>query len=161
MQENKKSDMIKDPRKLLTKDDATPSMFINDISKMFGQAVKRESERVGISHGYRKMLMCLSHEDGITQLQIVKRTHLTAPTVSVALSKMEAEGLVKRSTDEKDLRQLRVYITEKGREKDRFIRQKCEETEEVMLKGVSEQEQEQLLSVLRKILKNLIDEEEK
>lgn len=161
MQEDKTTDMIKNPRMLLQKDDATPSMFINDISKMFGMAVKRESERVGISHGYRKMLMCLSHEDGITQLQIVKRTHLTAPTVSVALSKMEAEGLVIRRADEKDLRQMRVYITEKGREMDNFIRQKCQETEKIMLRGISEKEQEQLVSVLRKILKNLIDEEDK
>lgn len=161
MQEDKTTDMIKNPRMLLQKDDATPSMFINDISKMFGMAVKRESERVGISHGYRKMLMCLSHEDGITQLQIVKRTHLTAPTVSVALSKMEAEGLVIRRADEKDLRQMRVFITDKGREMDNFIRHKFEETEEIMLRGVSQQEQEQLLSVLRKILKNLIDEEDK
>ena len=65
----------KDPRKLLTKRDAKPSMFINDISRLFMQKVRRECEKSGISHGYHKLLMELSHNEGATQLQLVKLTH--------------------------------------------------------------------------------------
>ncbi len=157
---DEKNNCIDRQKHLLEKEDATPSMFINDISKMFGMSVRRESERVGISHGYRKMLMHLAHEDGITQLMLVKKTHLTAPTVSVALSKMESEGLVTRQADPKDMRQVRVFITEKGREKDDFIREKCHETEKIMMKNISPQEQEQLEIILRKILRNLVEAEE-
>lgn len=152
---------MKRPEKLLEKDDATPSMFINDISRMFGHTVRRETERAGISHGCRKMLMCLAHRDGVTQLQIVKETRLTAPTVSVALSKMEADGLVVRKADEHDLRQVRVYITEKGRQTDDFMRSKCMEVEELMLRNISEEERKQLISTLRKVLRNLVESEGK
>ncbi len=151
----------KKPKRLLEKEDAKPSMLINDISRMFGHRVRRESERAGISHGNRKLLMELSHEDGVSQLSLVKHTHLSAPTVSVALSKLEADGLVRREADVTDLRQVKVYITDKGREKDDFIREKCHETEEIMLDGISKDEYDSLITTLKKILSNLIDEEEK
>jgi DNA-binding MarR family transcriptional regulator len=106
------------------------------------------------------MLMFLSHEDGVTQLQIVRHTRLSAPTVSVALAKMEADGLVVRKSDERDMRQVRVYITDKGRQTDDFMRSKCGETEEKMLRGISQEELKNLNDTLRKILKNLLESED-
>ncbi|MGN0602203.1 MAG: MarR family winged helix-turn-helix transcriptional regulator, partial [Oscillospiraceae bacterium] len=144
-------------QKMLESDDVTPSMYINDLSKIFNTTVSRATERMDISHGYRRMLFHLAHNDGVTQLELVKLTHLTPPTVSVSLSKMEKDGLVKRVADEKDMRQVRVYLTEKGREHDNFVRMKCRETEQVMLQGVTETEQEELCRIMRKMLKNLWD----
>ena len=77
-----------------------------------------------MSHGSRRILFTLAHDDGLTQLQLVKLTHLTAPSVSAALVKLENDDLVKRVTDTKDLRQIRVYLTEKGREYNNFVREK-------------------------------------
>jgi DNA-binding MarR family transcriptional regulator len=151
---------VRCPEKLLEKEDATPSMFINDISKLFKQRVSSETERAGISDGCRKMLMFLAHEDGVSQLQIVKHTRLSAPTVSVALAKMEADGLVIRKADEHDMRQVKVFITESGRETDEFMHSKCAETESVMLDGITEEELGALNSTLRKILKNLLESED-
>lgn len=144
-------------QKMLEGDELTPSMYVNDVAKLFNTTVSRATERVGISHGYRQILFHLAHNDGVTQLQLVKLTHLTAPTVSVALVKMEKEGLVRRETDEKDMRQVRVYLTEKGREKDDFVRNKCYETEEKMLSGVTEQEKKELCRVMKKIVINLME----
>lgn len=145
-------------RRALVSDDVTPSMYLNDIAKIFNTTVSRATERMGISQGFRGMLFHLAHEDGLTQLQLVKLTHLTAPTVSVALSKMEKNGLVRREADDKDMRQVRVYLTEKGREHDNFVRSKCRETEEKMLRGVSEEEQKELCKILKKLLENLADD---
>lgn len=134
-------------------------MYIGDISRLFECTVHGAAERNGMSHGYRRMLFHLAHGDGITQLELVKLTRLTAPTVSVALAKMEKEGLVKRVSDEKDMRKVKVYLTEKGREHDDFIKAKSHETEEKMLKGISEEEKEQLVCTLRKILTNMLEKE--
>ena len=73
---------------------------------------------------------------------------------------MEAEGLVSRTADDKDLRQVRVHITEKGLEKAEFIRRKCEETEKIMLEGFSREDKEELVSLLRRVLSNLVEKEE-
>lgn len=142
---------------LLERDDATPSMYINDISKIFNTRISHASKLREMSHGSRRILFHLTHDDGLTQLQLVKLTHLTAPSVSAALVKLENDGLVKRITDKEDLRQIRVYLTEKGREYNSFVRKKCCETEEIMMKDISASEQEQLCIMLKKILKNLVE----
>lgn len=147
---------MKRPCTLRPVDDMTPSMLINEIAKMFDEKMTDETERFGMSGGYRRMLFHLAHEDGLTQLDLVNRTHLTAPTVSVSLKKMEKEGLVKRITDDKDLRQVHVYLTENGRELDRFIREKSRENEEKMHEGISNDEWEVLRQMLVKVFKNMI-----
>lgn len=83
----KKSDEFakKHVLELLESDDATPSMYINDISKVFNTAIVHASDLKGVSHGFRRILFHLAHDDSLTQLQLVKLTHLTAPSVSVAL----------------------------------------------------------------------------
>ena len=151
----------KDPRKLLTKRDAKPSMFINDISKLFMQKVRRECEKSGISHGYHKLLMELSHNEGATQLQLVKLTHLSAPTVSVALGKMESEGLVTRQTDPGDMRAVKVFLTDKGSQKVRQVRKTFREADGIVVKGLSEEEIATAMAVLRKMLINLLEEEDR
>lgn len=146
-------------RHLLEKDDAKVSMYISDIARLFDGTVSAAVERKGMSRGYRQILFHLAHEDGVTQLSLAKLTHLSAPTVSVALGKMEQAGLVIRKADKDDLRQVKVFLTESGRKQDEFIREKSDETEEKMLEGIGEEEREQLVNTLRKILINMLDEE--
>lgn len=143
-------------KRLLDGDDVTPSMYINDVSKIFNTTVAITTERVDVSHGYRRILFHLAHHDGLTQLQLTKFTHLTAPTVSVSLSKMERDGLVRREADENDMRQVRVFLTKKGREHHDFIINMCKNTEERMLRDVSIEEQQELCRIMRKILRNLL-----
>lgn len=144
---------------LLTLDDAMPSMYMADITRMFDCTVSAAVEGRGVAKGHRRILMNLAREDGVTQLRLVKLTHLTPPTVSVSLSKMEEDGLVKRVADEKDLRQVRVYLTDKGRELNDFYRAKCREADRKMLEGISPQEQQQLTLLLRKMLINMLEDE--
>lgn len=146
-------------QRLLDGNDVKPSMYINDIGRIFNKTVFRATDRVDMSHGYRHILFHLSHQDGLTQLELAKMTHLTAPSVSVALSKMEKDGLVKRKADEHDMRKIRVYLTEKGKEHNDFVWNKCQETEEKMLEGVTAQEQEELCRIMRKLLVNLLNNE--
>lgn len=136
--------------------DMTPSMLINQISKMFDEKMSDEEKKFGMSGGYRRMIFQLAHEDGLSQLDLVKRTHLTAPTVSVSLKKMESEGLVVRKTDDRDLRQVHVYLTEKGRDWDNFIKKKLKETEDEMHFGIPDDEWERLRQTLVKVFKNML-----
>ncbi|MBQ9375496.1 MAG: MarR family transcriptional regulator [Ruminococcus sp.] len=142
---------------LLESDDATPSMYINDISKAFNNTICHASDLKEVSHGSRRILFTLAHDDGLTQLQLVKLTHFSPPSVSVAVTKLENEGYVKRKADTKDLRQVRIYLTKKGRDHNENVIKKCSETESIMLNGISQKEQEQLCTLLKKMLGNLVE----
>ena len=156
-----KDDHTKMPRLLLNRKDAKPSMFVNDVSRMFMHRVRREGEKNGVPNGYHKILMELSHNDGATQLQLVKLTHLTAPTVSVALGKMESEGLVTRQTDTADMRVMKVCLTDKGRGKVESVREIFHRADDALVKGIPQEELDSAMKVLRKMLENLLEEEDK
>ena len=156
-----KDDHTKMPRLLLNRKDAKPSMFVNDVSRMFMHRVRRECEKNGVPNGYHKILMELSHNDGATQLQLVKLTHLTAPTVSVAQGKMESEGLVTRQTDTADMRVMKVCLTDKGRGKVESVREIFHRADDALVKGIPQEELDSAMKVLRTMLENLLEEEDK
>ena len=101
-------------RKNISPEDMTVHMLIGEISKVTKCALNRESEAAGLSNSYRAIIFHLSHNDGLTQLELSRLTHLKPPTISVTLQKMENEGIVSRKSDSEDLRKTIVTLTEKG-----------------------------------------------
>jgi DNA-binding MarR family transcriptional regulator len=79
----------------------------------------------------------------------------------VALGKMESEGLVRREADTEDMRQVKVYLTEKGREKVDQVRSIFRGADADMVKGIPQEELDAMMATMRKILKNLLEEEDK
>ncbi len=138
----------------------TEGMLINDVSRLFDGRVRRETEKSGFPQGYRRIIFHLSHNDGLTQNELTKLTHMKAPSISVQLQKMEQENLIVRKTDENDLRKSYIYLTEKGKECEDFFISKCKETEKVMLENFTEDETKKLKEYLRKITMNLLSDME-
>ena len=103
-------------------------------------------------------LSFLASGDGVTQLDLVNATHLRPPTISVILKELEADGIVERRRDEADMRSIRVYLTDKGRELDRRNISKIKQLDAVALDGLDNDEQETLMRLLGKIRDNLLDE---
>ena len=141
-------------------DKLTEGMLINDISRLFDGRVRRETEKLGFPQGYRRIVFHLSHNDGLTQNELTRLTHMKAPSISVQLRNMEQEKLITRKTDKKDMRKSYIYLTEKGRECERLFISKCKETEKVMFENFSEDEMKILKEYLKRITNNLIGEME-
>lgn len=133
----------------------TPMMQITHLSKLFRHQLRRASEEAGIPGGYRSILMELSHSDHMTQFELAKRTHLTPPTVSVTLQKMEHDGYITRTPDEHDLRQMQVALTDKGHDAERANRARADALEQTILEGFSDQDKQLLASLLRRMEDNL------
>ena len=94
--------------------------------------------------------------DGVTQLDLVNATHLRPPTISIILKELEAEDIVERRRDENDMRSIRVYLTDKGRELDRRNISKIKQLDAIALEGIDEDDQEILMRLLEKIRNNLL-----
>ena len=93
----------------------TPLMLCNEVSKMFRNTMRENTEDQRVQGSYREILFHLAYEDGRSQLELANLTHLKPPTVSVALAKLEDEGYVAREADPMDARRTRVYLTDKGK----------------------------------------------
>lgn len=137
----------------------SPVMILNSISRLFRD--KARSMNVGgeiTQHSSRLILIELAHNDGLSQLDLVERTHLKAPTISIALKNMEACGLVSRESDEHDMRVTRVKLTEKGRALDESNVKKLREIDEIIMKDISPSEIEAVTKILLKMRDNILNE---
>lgn len=59
-------------------------------------------------------LQALAHRDGIGQSDLAEMLHVSRPTVTTMLKRMETSGLIERRADEADSRITRVYLTDEG-----------------------------------------------
>ena len=133
----------------------TALMLVNEISKVFDGIMAKCPENVFFNEKTsRLIIMILSHRDGLTQSELVKATHMKGSTVSVAITKMEQTGYVKRLNNQYDLRSVRVYLTEKGRALNDTMMRIIKEVDNEIMKGISPREARAALSVLYTMLNN-------
>ncbi len=138
----------------------TPMMVLNEVSHLMINRIQRSHDELFVQRSIRLLIMELARRDGRTQLELVRATHLKAPTVSVAMQKLEKEGIVTRRPDEYDLRATRVFLTEKGRELDDQTRRSIHESEEFAMSKLDEKEREEFLQLLCKIRETLLADKE-
>lgn len=135
----------------------TPPMLINEISRLFA-AKMRETENEMQQESVRLIIISLIHQEGVTQLDLVHRTHLSPPTVSITLKKLEAAGYISRTVDTQDQRAVRVFLTEKGRQLNEASLKSIKALDAILMQGLSADETETLLNLLRRMRDNILDE---
>lgn len=134
------------------KDDINTMKLINIASKKFKNHMRYETEKAGINDTYRPIAMILSREDNLTQAEIASKIHLSTPSTSLTLQKMEAESLIERVTDEVDRRQVRIHLTKKGYEFLEKILTLVHHVEDEVYGDISDDVQKEVNEVLKKII---------
>ena len=81
--------------------------------------------------------------------------HLTHPTVSGLLSRLEQKGFVELRTDPKDRRIKRIYVLEKGRQCHEVMHQTLLENEQRIVAGFTPEEQELFYGFLQRAIRNM------
>ena len=140
------------------RDDRTVLMILNEISKIFDDKISKCPENVFFNEKTaRLIIMILSESNGLTQSELVKATHMKGSTVSVSITKLEKMGYVKRVENKYDLRSVRVYLTEKGRDLNDTMLRILNENDQLIMKGITPREIKITMSVLETMLNNLIE----
>lgn len=132
-----------------------PMMVLHEVARRWHHLVEDGAPTQFMQNSSRAILRVLSQKTGICQLDLSKATHLKPPTISVALQKMEAEGLVTRIIDDVDMRATRVYLTEKGNALNDQIRDRLVNADMIALSGLTEEEQKTLMGILERLNENL------
>ncbi|MCX8735790.1 MarR family winged helix-turn-helix transcriptional regulator [Lactobacillus sp. B4026] len=102
--------------------------------------------------GQKRVLAVLKLEDGLTQNYLAEILALKPGSLAELLKKMEAKGIIRRETDEKDKRVKRVYLTEEGREEaNKLDALKKKQDTTAFFAGLSEDEQTNFSHYLEKI----------
>lgn len=143
----------------LAPEDMSVHMLISEISKISHNKVRQSSNIQNLPSGYRHLLFHLAHNDGVSQLELSRLTHLSPPTVSITLRKMEKDGYILRKTYENDMRQTIVYLSKKGRAFDDNIKKSFDLINEQTVQGLSSEEISALKKLLIKVRNNFQDKE--
>ena len=137
----------------------TPPMLVNEIARLFHARMRTyDLDGVMSQESARLIMRVLSREDGCSQLDLVHKTHLKPPTVSVTLRRLEEEGLVRREQDPSDMRVVRVYLSEGGRAHNERVRERLKCIDATLMKGFSEDETACLLQFLERMRDNILSD---
>lgn len=128
-------------------------------------ALLRRLEQLGVGRSAIKdmqlslsqlsLLLSVHRHPGIRVNELAHSLHLSAPTVSVALRKMEDEGWLRREADPQDKRSLRLHLTRKANEFAKRAQQFQRKQIGVFLNGLEPEEQTQLVHLLNKAITRL------
>jgi DNA-binding MarR family transcriptional regulator len=86
-----------------------------------GQLLVRILGGEGAHPGQAFCLRILARHDGMSQSELAERLHVSRPTVTTMLQRMERAGTVRRVVDPQDQRVTRVHLTEAGRTLERDL----------------------------------------
>jgi MarR family transcriptional regulator for hemolysin len=137
----------------------TPPMILNDVSRLFFAKVRSlEPEGVLSQHSARAILRLLVRTDGMHQGELARHAHLSAPTVSATLRRMEEEGLIERRGCERDGRAMGVYLTAEGRARHKEMLGMLRSVESVLMQGLDEQECAVLTGILVRMRENILND---
>lgn len=112
-------------------------------------------KREGLHHGQPYIIISLYHNDGQSLKELTACRNVKASTTTTMVSRMEKLGLVKKVADEKDRRKIRVFLTEKGREKYNSIIKVNNELDEICFEGFPDEQKLLTKMLLKKIIENI------
>lgn len=87
------------------------------VGHQLGEQWRRTTSVVGLNRTSLTLLMSIADDDGLTQREIARHSRLSPATLTPAVDALEADGLLRRERDAEDRRQVRLRITEPGRQR--------------------------------------------
>ncbi len=90
--------------------------LINHLARIFAQALAREIKPLGLAPGQFMVLLELWRGDGLTQRDLVARLDVEQATLANTLSRMERDGLVRRTPHPGDGRAQVIRLTPRARQ---------------------------------------------
>lgn len=132
--------------------------MINCISNRLRNRSQEVHTQLGIGSAQGKILnyvLVESEAHSVYQKDLEREFALRPSTVTEMLNALEQKKLIQRVSDEWDGRYKKIVFTEKARSMKDRIRQEVEETEHLLLQGITEQEKQEFLRIAGKMLQNL------
>ena len=108
-----------------------------------------------VTHMESKVLGFFARHPGATQKDLVGHSGRDKGQLARLIGGLRERGLLQASVDEDDRRNLQLQLTAAGQAADQALRRQARKLSAVAVKGLSEQEKEQLSALLERVRANL------
>lgn len=125
------------------------------VARLMRRAFDERAREIGVTRPQWQVLSVLLRHEGIKQGGLAEILEVEPITAGRMIDRMQDAKLVERKTDPADRRAWRLFLTPRGREIIERLQPLAMETTEEALKGISEQDQADLLRTLDTMLENI------
>lgn len=128
--------------------------YFNRISRSTSMFRSEHLSELDLQHRHFTYLILICGRPGISQEKITKKMRINKSSVARQLQILEDKGYIERKTSEKDKRVIEVYPTQKSLDIYPMLKETNQTWNDYLLEGFSEEETEQFVSYLKRVLKN-------
>ncbi|MFD1697021.1 MarR family winged helix-turn-helix transcriptional regulator [Roseibium aestuarii] len=111
--------------------------------------------RIGLHPGQELVLKVLAETDGRTMSQLALALGVQPPTVTKMVTRLSAQGYLRRQVSDSDGRLARVYLTDEGRGLVEGVDKAWKRLEREAMAGLDDKDRKKLRKLLRQVEKNL------
>lgn len=127
------------------------------VSKLHSSRGLRAFAETGLHSGQFPLLLLLVEENGRTHSELAAQLHVSPPTVSKTVQRLEANGYVQRMPDPDDERVSRVFITDAGRAVQQLTQGILDDLQADLESVLTQSEQEELYRILFKLREHFVE----
>ncbi|TMW70130.1 MarR family winged helix-turn-helix transcriptional regulator [Alteribacter natronophilus] len=113
---------------------------------------------LGLTSAQASVLYILFHEGEQKQSELQRRMYVKGSTMNGIVESMLKHGLIEKEAGEEDRRTKMIRITEKGRKLEEKFMKKLEELEALLTEGFSDEENQIMVSWMKRMQENLKEE---
>ena len=110
------------------------------LHKMLNTA-KCMYQEFDLNRSQAAILFTLHRRKSISQKELARELNMTAPSITSAIQKMEREGYITREPDKSDQRVMRLTLAERGKSCIQSVKDVGKRMDEIILGGMSLEEQ--------------------
>lgn len=88
--------------------------LINHIARLFAKELQHRIQPLGIVTGQFPILLELWEGDGLTQRELLEKLDIEQATLANTLTRMQRDGLIKRTKHPTDARAQLIWLTDKA-----------------------------------------------
>lgn len=131
-------------------------MLFRCIVKETSKLLQKKYEEFDLTKSQIDVLRVLGNaEEPMCQRDIQDALHVTNPTVTGLLNRMEKKGFIVRVTDKEDRRVHYIELTDKAKEFNKMTKDYFTELDKQIRHGLTDKQMDQFQHTLAIILKNL------
>ena len=131
--------------------------LFKQISLAFEGNLQDEAAKYDLTSSQARMLIYLDKADhAVNQRELELYYHLSNPTVTGLMKRMEGKGFITREPNDEDGRSKNIILTAKAKEISGELLSNLQNREKCILQGLNEEEQQVLRNLLGRVLNGLM-----
>lgn len=112
----------------------------------------------GINNSQYMFLIKICHSPGILQDSLMDMFYVHPSNIVRTIAALEKQGMITRSPNDKDKRTCKLYPTDRALSVIDEVQAVCEKTEDLLLQGITDKDQELFMDLLMQAGRNITAE---